>query len=107
MQNNNDDSGFKITVLEEKKSDSQITELENKLEKEKDARKEERFIWILVVTILLNVCFFMSMNSFMGPVVIGILELIVFMSVAKKMGVEEVVSLLNRMISTIANATKN
>lgn len=38
--------------------DSEITELNDQLQQEKDARKEERFCWILTCMVLLNVWFF-------------------------------------------------
>ncbi|MCY3768485.1 MAG: hypothetical protein OXG56_03825 [Gammaproteobacteria bacterium] len=88
------------------KSLEQIQELQKHLEKEKDARKEERFIWILVSTILLNICFFTAMQSMLGPLVIVFLQIIAFALVAKKMGMGEVVQLINRMVSTIAKTAK-
>lgn len=86
--------------------DKTAAKLENSLEKERDERKEERFIWILVTTILLNICFFMSMQSSTGPLIIGLLQLVGFVLVAKKLGMEEVVQLFDRMLSTITNSVK-
>ena len=52
--------------------------------------------------ILLDVLFFMSMQSIMGPLVIGFLQVLAFFVVARKMGMEEVVQLIDRMIEAAA-----
>ena len=108
MQENANDDNLDLTgdLQEQALHDKTTARLEDALEKERDGRKEERFIWILVTTILLNVCFFMSMQSFMGPLIIGLLQLVGFVLVAKKLGMEEVVQLFDRMLSTIANSVK-
>lgn len=45
----------KITLQEESRKDTQIAKIENDLASEKDARKEERFIWAFVCIMTLNV----------------------------------------------------
>lgn len=109
MRNNPNDDNLDLTgdLQEQTLHDRTAAKLEDALEKERDGRKEERFIWILVTTILLNVCFFMSMQSFSGPLMIGLLQLVGFVLVAKKLGMEEVVQLFDRMLSTIANSVKD
>ena len=87
------------------KHDEQIQELTNLLSKETDQRKEERLIWILISVILLNVAFFTSMESFLGPLVIGLLQLIGLTVVATRLGLEESVQIINRMINFVANTT--
>ncbi len=95
------------TVAEDDKLTAKLLEkLEEDLEKEKDQRKKARFMWTLVATILLNICFFTSMESFMGPLIIGLLQLVGFTLVARKLGMQEVVQLFDRMLSTIANSAK-
>lgn len=108
MQDRGNDDNLDLTgnLQEQALHDKTTAKLEDDLEKERDGRKEERFIWILVTTILLNVCFFMSMQSFTGPLIIGLLQLVGFVLVAKKLGMEEVVQLFDRMLSTIANSVK-
>lgn len=103
---NEDNLDLTGDLQEQALHDQTTAKLEDALEKERDGRKEERFIWILVTTILLNVCFFMSMQSFTGPLIIGLLQLVGFVLVAKKLGMEEVVQLFDRMLSTIANSVR-
>ena len=108
MQAKENDASLDLTgdLQEQALHNKTAAKLQNDLEKERDGRKEERFIWILVVTILLNICFFMSMQSIMGPLIIGLLQLVGFVLAAKKLGMEEVVQLFDRMLSTIANSVK-
>ncbi len=73
--------------------------------RERDARKEERLVWILISLILLNVALFSSMQSILGPLVIGVLELVVLVIIAQRMGKEEVVQLVDRLIGTVAKVT--
>jgi hypothetical protein len=78
--------------------DLKINELEKQLEREKDARNEDRFIFIACVVILLNVVFFSVMPSFGGPLALLILELLVLIPLARRMGMEEVAGILDRVL---------
>ena len=82
--------------------DQQIQGLSKDVARERDARKEARLVWILISLILLNVAFFSSMQSILGPLVIGVLELVVLVIIAQRMGKEEVVQLVDRLIGTVA-----
>ena len=84
-----------------------IQELENSLEREKHRRREERFVWILISVILLNIFVFISMQSFLGPLVIGIFEAVALLLVARKMGLEEVVIFIDRLIATVSRTSNN
>ncbi len=90
-----------------RKQDEQIQDLTKELAREKDHRKEERLLWILISVILLNITFFTSMESILGPVVIGLFQLIVLTVVAKRLGLEESVQIINKLVSFVANSAKN
>ena len=66
------------------KRDQQIEELQEKLTAEQDARKEERFIFIVLIVILLDIVFFTVMPSFGGPLALLILQLLVFIPLARR-----------------------
>lgn len=104
-ENNEIDS--KLLSDQPSKHDEQIQELTNLLAKEKDHRKEERLLWIFISIILLNITFFTSMESFLGPLVIGLLQLIGLTVIATRLGLEESVQIINRLVSFVANSTKN
>lgn len=86
---------------EESKTDDAVVELEQKLEAEKDRRLEERFVWVAVTTILLTVLILHDAESEMLPIAVVLLELPLLFWLAKKMGVESVAELFDRLISDI------
>ena len=83
----------------------QIQVLQKELASERDARKEERFVWILISLIFLNVAFFTSMQSVLGPLVIGVFEIVLLVIIAQRMGREEIVQLIDRLIGTAIKVT--
>lgn len=80
------------------RKDDQIAELQDQLSYERDARKEDRFAFILGLILLLNVVFFSIMPSFGGPLALLILELLVLIPLARRMGMEEVATILSRVL---------
>ena len=87
--------------------DEQIQKLQDALSREKDARKEEHFVVIIFVIILLDIVFFIQMPSFGGPLAILILELLILIPLARRMGMEEIVRILDKVLSRVVNAIKD
>lgn len=86
--------------------DDQIERLQQRLNYEQDARREERFVYIVVLVILLDVVFFSIMPSFGGPISLLILELLILIPLAKRMGMEEIASVLDRVLNRVAGNSK-
>lgn len=84
------------------KQEEQISELQEQLAQEKDARMEDRFVFIVAVVILLDVVFFTVMPSFGGPLALLILQLLVLIPLAKRMGMQEVAQILSRVLHRMA-----
>lgn len=84
------------------KRDEQIQELQEALTAERDARREDRFVCIVVVVLLLDIVFFSVMPSFGGPLALLILELLILIPLARRMGMEEIAAILDRVIGRIA-----
>jgi hypothetical protein len=80
------------------KQDEQIAELQEKLTQERDGRREDRFVGLVMLAILLDVVFF-SVVSWGGGLAIVVLELIILIPLAKRMGMEE----LGQIISSVLN----
>lgn len=96
------DNSFESLLSEgESKVDRQIYELQRELEYEKDARKEERFVFILIIIILLDIVFFSVQPSFGGPLALLILELIILIPLAKKMGMEQIAQIMSRTLERL------
>lgn len=104
------DDEFDIEALFVERSDyldERIEELEKSLEREKDQRKEERFLWCLISVILLNVFVFTSMEgSVLGPLVIGVFEAVALLLLARKLGLEEVTEMVEGLIAKISRSSK-
>lgn len=75
---------------EDSSESSQIASLERELERERDSRKEERFAYIVLAVIVLDIHVLDDMSTWTAPVVIGVLQLVLLLGIARKMGVEDV-----------------
>ena len=73
--------------------------LERLLQREIDQRREERFIWIFVVTMLIDVIAFERLGTSIIP--LFLLELIFLAFVGKWLGVEAVVLPLERLFDRV------
>ncbi|TXI22296.1 MAG: hypothetical protein E6Q61_09365 [Nitrosomonas sp.] len=91
-----------ILLEEPTVKDKQIERLQRELDYERDARREERFVCILVLVILLDVVFFSVMSNFGGPIALLILELLILFSLAKRMGMEQIAAILDRVMNRLA-----
>ncbi len=78
-----------------------VMSLTDQLQKEKEDRKQERFILVLVIVILFD-SFWFAYLDWGGVIAILILEIIALMVVAEKLGISSVLLLINK----IANFNK-
>jgi len=101
------DSFSSLVSNEPSKQEKQIDELQEQLAEEKDARKEERFVFIVLLIMLLDVVFFTVMPTFGGPIALLILELLILIPLARRMGMEEMAKLLNRVLDRMVNTGKD
>lgn len=79
------------------------SELGDDVENAADNRGEERFIWIVICLVLFDCIVFMNMESWSGPIVIGIIQLVLIIALAKKMRVEEIAKLLTRFMDRMGD----
>ena len=84
------------------KQEQQIQELQNDLAEEKDARLEERFAFIVVGVILLDVVFFSVIPTLAGPLALVVLELLILIPLARRMGKDEVARIITAVITRMA-----
>jgi len=77
--------------------------LADELEAAKDARKEERFVWITVVVILVDVLWFKDSPNPALPFVVLVLQLILLIVLARRMGINDVVELIDRLLHTVSS----
>lgn len=106
MNPNDNDKIFDVLIGEEpSKKDQQIAELQSQLEAERDGRKEDRFVGIVCIVLLLDVVFFSVMETFGGPIALLVLQLLILIPLAKRMGMEEIAEILSRVLHRMAGKT--
>ncbi|MCC0048527.1 MAG: hypothetical protein H6882_05115 [Rhodobiaceae bacterium] len=91
-----------LTSLAVTAQDKQIQELQEQLERERDGRNEDRFVGIVCLVILLDIVVFTIMPTFGGPIALLVLELLILIPLARRMGMEEVAQLLSRVLDRMA-----
>ncbi|MBV9551124.1 MAG: hypothetical protein JO256_15760 [Alphaproteobacteria bacterium] len=87
--------------------DEALAALGKELDAEKDNRVEERFLWILLTVILVDVIWFGNSPNPAFPVVILILQVIGLFILARRMGVDEAQGLLERVLHGIGQRGSN
>jgi hypothetical protein len=86
---------------ESDKVDQAKAALESQLQAEKDGRMEERFMWIVIVVILIDVLWFRNAPNAVVPIVVLLLESVILFVLAKRMGIDEMVLLFEKMIQSV------
>jgi hypothetical protein len=101
---NGDRSEFEELIAEEPtKRDQQINELQEELAEERDARREDRFVFIVVTILLFDIMIFAVMPTFGAPLAILILELLILIPLARRLGAEEIAKTLDRVLGRISD----
>jgi len=86
----------KDTIWEEEENNAPprlsaaLSELQEMLEKERDGRREERFLWICLLLVVFDVHAFGHMATWAGPIVLGILELLFLTVAGRVFGIDEI-----------------
>ena len=80
--------------------------LEQDNQKLKDAVNEERFVWITSLIIVFDALIFPSMNGW-GLVAILALEMILVLVLARRLGIEDVASFMEKIMASFAGFVKN
>ena len=89
QQNASNTDVFAALKQESQKSDTDSLEaLGKELQREKDGRREERFIFILVIVILLNITVLPIMSHWSGPIALLILQFLLLILLCNKDGIK-------------------
>jgi len=90
-----------IDINEADARDNEIASLSEDLEKERDERKEERFVWIIALMILADLFMFQGMQTWGGPIAILVLQVIAIASLAHRLGNQEIVGIINKIVANV------
>jgi hypothetical protein len=80
---------------------TKVDALEKELEAERDYRREDRFVALVVIMLLCDVILIGEKGTSITVVVL-IFELVVLFVIAKRMGVEQIAGILDRILSYFA-----
>ena len=83
------------------KNDDAIASLEEQLSDEKKSRNEERFLYIFLALLCINIYAFSQMSNWGSPVALLIFELIGLVIIANKLGIEYVVRFFDQIIALL------
>lgn len=90
---------------EPSQEDDLVAQLQSDLEKERDARREDQFVFIVVCTLLLDVVFFTVIDG-LAAVALVLLELLILFPLAQRMGMEEIAGILSRVVGRVSDNVK-
>lgn len=82
-----------------------IAELSKQLESERESKRDERFLFTLVIIVMADALIFNNMIGWSGPIVIGAIEMVGLTVLARKWDVREVAELLAKFFQRIADHT--
>ena len=72
--------------------------VQRNLDAEIEARKEERFYLICIIVIIIDIFTFQDMQTWSAPVSIAFIEFIFLISLARKLGVDHIWTLTEKII---------
>lgn len=87
------------TSTEEGAKDESLVALEADLSELKDRLGAERFIWTFVLVLVVDLFVFPRVSTWATPVVIGVLELLFLIVIARLTGMEDVSLFVDKMLS--------
>ena len=93
----------KTVKRDKEQEDKEVSDLCLKIEEITKERYEERFLWILTFVLLLDIFFLKDCQNWSLPIVIGIIELIIILSVGQKLGIDFLSSLLEKILTALGH----
>lgn len=96
---------FKVQEAADQESTA-LDDLSNQLERERDSRKEERFLLVTALIVVADAFMFSAMENWAGAIVIGVIELVALAVMARKWGVQEVSQFLAMFFQRLADHSK-
>lgn len=82
--------------------EKKVEQLELQLEGERDCRREDRFLAFVKVIILVDILLLDKAQNASVPIIVFLLELMFFIVVAKRMGVQQIAGILDRLLNHFA-----
>ena len=84
-------------------SNDVIANLERQVEREKDRRSEERFIWVSVLVILFDSFQFSKFDNFGSPISLLILELLFLVVFGRMCGIDDIYTITEKLLTAASS----
>lgn len=97
LQSSDDGSAKDIALYKER-----VNHLEESLAAEKDARKEDRFVFCTIILILIDIILLNGAVNFWLAIIVLVFEIIILFVIAKRMGAEKIYAIMNRLLNSAA-----
>lgn len=89
---------FGLSGSDPSRKDELIESLQKQLNDEQDRHKEERFLWLVVVILMFDAFTFPNMQTWTGPIVIGLIQLIIVIVLGRRWQMDEIWTLTTKLI---------
>ena len=83
------------------KKDELIDALQASLNEERDARKEERFVWLVIVVLMFDAFTFPSMATWTGPFVIGLIQILLAIVLGRRWQMDEIWTITTKIVDKL------
>lgn len=92
---------------EPSKKDKALQQLQSSLDASKDAHLQERFVWFVVVNVMFDAFTFKEMQTWTGPLMIGLIQIIVIISLGRVWQMDPIWTLTEKIVDKWNGKFKN
>lgn len=92
----------KLTSEPSSAKSEEVERLSEQLEHERDRRREDWFVFLLISIILVNIHVFSTLDGWGAPIAITLLQLVLLLVAAERFGVKLVVSWFSHLVDKFA-----
>ena len=78
--------------------DRVIEELQEQLSEKSDALLQERFVWFVVLNVMFDAFAFQSMETWTGPLMIGLIQIIVIVALGRVWQMDPIWTLTEKIV---------
>lgn len=96
-----DDQNSEDSTIKEPAFLQALTVVQEQLTEERERRREERFVWIVVTLSLLDIILLGGVTNVATPIVVMILQLVALGIAVRRMGIRNAVAIVDRVTSAI------
>jgi hypothetical protein len=87
-----------VNALLEKQLSAALTNLSKELEDERAKHRKDMFLAVLCIVILVNALIFSRMETWAGPVMLTVLQVVALVVFGKRQGIDDISVLIDRLI---------